>query len=226
MATELKIDVAHKQILEWLRQNKYTYNPSGRTGGDVANKVGLQILANHYNIEKIEVEAVEINIPKGYAVMRCTASGPRGTFTDYGSASPANLKKQMRDYFVEMASTRAQNRALTRYVGLGLVTEDEMPDSDEDYIDSMAMELYDDATGEGVTRTQGLANPADVALIAQAEAIKDLKKACADEGLDFGLVEDFVQMKRGVLVTELGSADIADLKAWVMNNKDKFRKDK
>ena len=58
------------------------------------------------------------------------------------------------------------------------------------------------------------------------EANMDLKKACADEGLDFGLVEDFVQMKKGVQVIQLGSADIADLKAWVMNNKDKFRKDK
>tara|TARA_Y100001963_G_C6752590_1_gene434998 strand:- start:1104 stop:1760 length:657 start_codon:yes stop_codon:yes gene_type:complete len=218
MATELKIDVAHKQILEWLRQNNYTYNPSGRTGGDVANKVGLQILANHYNIEKIEVEAVEINIPKGYAVMRCTASGPRGTFTDYGSASPANLKKQMRDYFVEMASTRAQNRALTRYVGLGLVTEDEMPDSDEDYIDSMAMELYDDATGEGVTRTQGLANPAD--------AREDLRKACIDEGISLVLVEDFAQAELGMSVKELDSDKIASLKVEIMNRKDNFRKDK
>ncbi len=63
-------------------------------------------------------------------------------------------------------------------------------------------------------------------LIAPTEAIKDLKRACDDEGIDFGLVEDFVQMKRGVLVTELASADIAGLKTRVMNDKDKFRKDK
>ena len=33
-------------------------------------------------------------------------------------------------------------------------------------------------------------------------------------------------MKRGALITELNSADIAGLKARVMNEKDKFRKDK
>ena len=72
--------------------------------------------------------------------------------------------------------------------------------------------------GARIARSQKQANP--------AEAIKELKKACDDEGLDFGLVEDFVQMKRGALITELNSADIAGLKARVMNEKDKFRKDK
>ena len=81
--------------------------------------------------------------------------------------------------------------------------------------------VSDDDDGEAaarIARAQKQANPAD--------AIKDLKKACDDEGVDFGLVEDFVQMKRGVLLTELGSADIAGLKTRVMNDKDKFRKDK
>ncbi len=81
--------------------------------------------------------------------------------------------------------------------------------------------VSEDDDGEAaamIARAQKQINPAD--------AIKDLKKACDDEGLDFGLVEDFVQMKRGVLVTELASADIAGLKTRVMNDKDKFRKDK
>ena len=81
--------------------------------------------------------------------------------------------------------------------------------------------VSDDDDGEAaarIARAQKQTNPAD--------AIKDLKKACDDEGIDFGLVEDFVQMKRGVLLTELGSADIAGLKTRVMNDKDKFRKDK
>jgi len=69
-----------------------------------------------------------------------------------------------------------------------------------------------------IARSQKQTNP--------TEAIKEFKKACDDEGLDFGLVEDFVQMKRGALITELNSADIAGLKARVMNEKDKFRKDK
>ena len=81
------------------------------------------------------------------------------------------------------------------------------------------LNVYHGHEGDGIADNE--ATP-----IAPAEAIKDLKKACADEGLDFGLVEDFVQMKRGVLVTELASADIAGLKTRVMNDKDKFRKDK
>ena len=82
----------------------------------------------------------------------------------------------------------------------------------------MVSEDDDGEAAARIARAQKQANPAD--------AIKDLKKACDDEGIDFGLVEDFVQMKRGVLLTELGSADIAGLKTRVMNDKDKFRKDK
>ena len=83
------------------------------------------------------------------------------------------------------------------------------------------LNVYHGHEGDGIADGEAsarMANPAD--------AIKDLKKACDDEGLDFGLVEDFVQMKRGALITELNSADIAGLKARVMNEKDKFRKDK
>jgi hypothetical protein len=82
----------------------------------------------------------------------------------------------------------------------------------------MVSEDDDGEAAARIARAQKQTNP--------AEAIKDLKKACDDEGLDYGLVEDFVQMKRGVLVTELASADIAGLKTRVMNDKDKFRKDK
>ena len=69
-------------------------------------------------------------------------------------------------------------------------------------------------------------NPADATLIAQAEAIKDLKKACIDEGISLVLVEDFAQAELGMSVKELDSDKIASLKAEIMNRKDNFRKDK
>ena len=122
----------------------------------------------------------------------------------------AQFISQLVPYVVPRGRTedpQAQGSAITysrRYglqSALGMVSEDD-----------------DGEAAARVARAQKQTNP--------AEAIKDLKKACDDEGLDFGLVEDFVQMKRGVLVTELASADIAGLKTRVMNDKDKFRKDK
>lgn len=122
----------------------------------------------------------------------------------------AQFISQLVPYVVPRGRTedpQAQGSAITysrRYglqSALGMVSEDD-----------------DGEAAARVARAQKQTNP--------AEAIKDLKKACDDEGLDYGLVEDFVQMKRGVLVTELASADIAGLKTRVMNDKDKFRKDK
>ena len=122
--------------------------------------------------------------------------------------SSAQFISQMVPYVVPRGRTedpQAQGSAITysrRYglqSALGMVSDDD-----------------DGEAAARIARAQKQANPAD--------AIKDLKRACDDEGLDFGLVEDFVQMKRGVLLTELGGADIAGLKTRVMNDKDKFRK--
>lgn len=122
----------------------------------------------------------------------------------------AQFISQLVPYVVPRGRTedpQAQGSAITysrRYglqSALGMVSEDD-----------------DGEAAARIARAQKQTNPAD--------AIKDLKKACDDEGIDFGLVEDFVQMKRGVLVTELAGADIAGLKTRVMNDKDKFRKDK
>ena len=122
----------------------------------------------------------------------------------------AQFISQLVPYVVPRGRTedpQAQGSAITysrRYglqSALGMVSEDD-----------------DGEAAARVARAQKQTNPAD--------AIKDLKKACDDEGIDFGLVEDFVQMKRGVLVTELAGADIAGPKTRVMNDKDKFRKDK
>ena len=73
-------------------------------------------------------------------------------------------------------------------------------------------------SGASCEERQGPPNPAD--------AIKDLKKACIDEGISLVLVEDFAQAEMGMSVKELDSDKIASLKAEIMNRKDNFRKDK
>tara|TARA_R100000988_G_scaffold103218_3_gene81386 strand:- start:1313 stop:1921 length:609 start_codon:yes stop_codon:yes gene_type:complete len=82
----------------------------------------------------------------------------------------------------------------------------------------MVSEDDDGEAAARIARAQKQANPAG--------AIKDLKKACIDEGISLVLVEDFAQAEMGMSVKELDSDKIASLKAEIMNRKDNFRKDK
>ena len=80
----------------------------------------------------------------------------------------------------------------------------------------MVSEDDDGEAAARIARAQKQANPVD--------AIKDLKKACIDEGISLVLVEDFAQAQMGMSVKELDSDKIASLKAEIMNRKDNFRK--
>mgnify|MGYP001215663457 CR=1 FL=1 len=130
MSFEVKVEAEHKGIMQYLRHNGHTVT-KGKS--EFVKKTGLRILAAHYEVESCITEAVEINMATGTCIMRCTVSGPRGTFVDFGSATPANLGKMVVDHFVEMASTRAQNRALAQYVGAGVVSDDELAEDDDSH---------------------------------------------------------------------------------------------
>lgn len=225
-AVEIRIDETHNDILDYLKERGYTYNPSKRKGGDIATKVGLQVLANHYKVESIDVQVVQLTPEKGSAIMKCTVRGPRGTYTDFGSANPANLKRQVADYYVEMASTRAQNRALTRYIGLGLVTDDEMPDPDERYREEKAKALYDDDVLEARKnqKTKQRPNPQKTEsanqitpqiVLEESAALKHFKALVQKNGFDLDKITNWLWKERGLELNSLPEPDLKGFYAFV-----------
>ena len=61
------------------------------------------------------------------AVVQATAEGEKGTYTGLGDASPQNVGKNIATATLRMAETRAVNRALRAYLGIGMTTFEEMP---------------------------------------------------------------------------------------------------
>jgi hypothetical protein len=93
---------------------------------------GLLEVAHNYGLESIITEPIEIDMPGGSAVFRCTASGERGTFTGHGDSTPRNTGKKVAAAFIRMAETRAVCRALRFYLGIGMTARDELPgDADQ-----------------------------------------------------------------------------------------------
>ena len=86
---------------------------------------GLLRLAHEHGPVNIDTTIVSYAGVGAEAVVTATVSGPRGTFTDVGDASPENTK--LRTATLRLASTRAINRACRLYLGLGMTSLEEMP---------------------------------------------------------------------------------------------------
>ena len=87
---------------------------------------GLLMLAKKSGCTDIVVEAVEIDMDKGFAIMRATVTGKLGTSVDYGDATQQNTGKMIGPHFIRMASTRAKARALRDWLGCGITALEEL----------------------------------------------------------------------------------------------------
>ena len=88
---------------------------------------GLLMLAHENGLQSIETEVITFDGTEMHATMVARVKGERGTFTGHGDAMPYNLTKMMRVSFFRMCETRAVNRALRYYLGIGLCSVDELP---------------------------------------------------------------------------------------------------
>tara|TARA_R100000152_G_C6769083_1_gene194792 strand:- start:622 stop:1263 length:642 start_codon:yes stop_codon:yes gene_type:complete len=86
---------------------------------------GLLKLAHEHGPVDISVDIVSYAGVGGEAVTTATVTGPRGTFTEVGDASPENTR--LRTATLRLAATRAVNRACRLYLGLGMTSLEEMP---------------------------------------------------------------------------------------------------
>ncbi len=109
-----------------------------RTGGIINLKgksfvtyKGLLWVAHQHGLQSIQVNLVQYDQESNAAIVMATCTGSRGTFTDYGDASPQNVGRNMVTCIIRMASTRAKARVLRDYLGIGICSLEELPGNDD-----------------------------------------------------------------------------------------------
>jgi len=111
---------------EHLRRIGVIIKLPGRSG-DYLTHDGLVRLAHEHGIESIETDLISWDPEARAAVVKATAKGSRGTYSDYGDACPDNVGRTIAGACVRMATTRAVSRSLRLYTGLGLTCSSELP---------------------------------------------------------------------------------------------------
>jgi|TARA_Y100000310_G_scaffold326056_1_gene390434 hypothetical protein len=92
---------------------------------------GLVAMAHQHGIVEVTTEIVSWEPESRSAVVRASTVGERGRYTGMGDACPQNVSKQLASACLRMAETRAINRALRLYLGIGICSVDELPGNDE-----------------------------------------------------------------------------------------------
>ena len=96
-------------------------------GREYLTHPGLLRVAHENGLKSIETELLSWDREAWAAVVRARVVGERGIYTGLGDASPENVGKQVVGATLRMAETRAINRGLRLYTGLGMTTTDELP---------------------------------------------------------------------------------------------------
>ncbi|WP_352418723.1 hypothetical protein [Proteiniborus sp.] len=89
---------------------------------------GLLDLAHQKNLKSIHVELVQSPSKENNmtAICKATAITDKGTFIDYGDASPASVNSKIQPHIIRMASTRAKARALRDLTNVGMTAIEEI----------------------------------------------------------------------------------------------------
>tara|TARA_Y100000401_G_C8320883_1_gene225167 strand:- start:313 stop:981 length:669 start_codon:yes stop_codon:yes gene_type:complete len=86
---------------------------------------GLLALAHAHGVETITTDLLQYN--DGEAIIKAKVTGTRGSFEAHGDASPSNVSRNIANAVIRMAETRAVNRCLRLYLGIGATTAEELP---------------------------------------------------------------------------------------------------
>jgi hypothetical protein len=113
-----------QNIEQLLRKSRAIISLQGR---EYVTFRGLLYVAHESGLESIDVELVSWDAETRSAICRATVKGARGTFSDIGDASPANVNKMIANACLRMSSTRSQSRALRSYLGIGITSVEELP---------------------------------------------------------------------------------------------------
>ena len=95
-------------------------------GQEYINHRGLLALGHLHGLAEVSVSLLSFEPETGHAIVTATATGERGTFTDIADASPSNVGPRTKTATPRMGSTRAINRSLRLYLGIGATTAEEI----------------------------------------------------------------------------------------------------
>ena len=89
---------------------------------------GLLDLAHQKSLKSIHVELVQAPTKENNmtAICKATVVTDKGTFIDYGDASPASVNSKIQPHIIRMASTRAKARALRDLTNVGMTAIEEV----------------------------------------------------------------------------------------------------
>ena len=121
--------MSNKIDLPYLRKNGAIIKLQGK---EYTTHQGLLYVAHQQGITSITTELVSWDPDRRQAVFKSTATGERGTFTDYGDADPTNVGKMIANACIRMASTRSVSRCLRLYLGIGMTAYDELPGKEQE----------------------------------------------------------------------------------------------
>ena len=113
--------------LQDMRKKGYIIKLQGR---EYTTHAGLLATAHENGLKEVTIEMVSWDPQARAAVMMATAKGTRGSYTDFGDASPSNVGKMIANACIRMAATRASSRALRLYLGVGMTCFEELPGKD------------------------------------------------------------------------------------------------
>ncbi len=92
------------------------------------NHVGLLCLSVRAGLVEMDTELVGSDDEARRYVFKARVAGDRGQYTGHGDADPSNVGPKIANATLRMAETRAQNRAMRSYCGIGASTAEELPE--------------------------------------------------------------------------------------------------
>ena len=87
---------------------------------------GLVWLAHLHGVASIDSVMIEYDAKARSAVFKSIVTGERGSYSGIGDADPSNVGRMIAPHAIRMAETRAINRALRLYLGLGMCSIEEL----------------------------------------------------------------------------------------------------
>ncbi|MEO1715731.1 MAG: hypothetical protein AAFR76_01355, partial [Planctomycetota bacterium] len=181
------------------------------------NHAGLVRLAHNHGIRSVRITRILAHdIASGFCMVEATAEGDRGTFVDIADASPENT--DIKNATPRIASTRAINRALRLYLGIGMTSVEELPGrADEDTTPPQQQRATNPPARHQHTSAPAAAAPkphADWNKAAEQAAIRLLEP----RQITLPMVAHFLDFKGWPRLEEMSAKRRKECLAWICEN--------
>jgi len=116
--------IQKKSLVDMLRSKGFIAKLQGK---EYVLFGGLLWISHENGLKTIDTEILEHDRENGFAMVKATVKGSRGSFSGIGDACPKTCGKKIASAYIRMAETRAVARALRFYTGIGMTAKEELP---------------------------------------------------------------------------------------------------